>query len=486
MNQPSSTGDSALTTTRHKERNPELWISFFFGILVGHVPPLRGCVLAKDVRPARRGRTSPATAGQRYFAFTNKPTARSVMDTMLPPNNEEERRVRRTVQKPAHSPEIPGCAARRTPRAIPSAPRRVRCPSTYVAADPLRQIALDQVRLLHLLDLREGGKIAVAQIEAIAPKWDRTRHHKLGHRPRTSRKSLKRALSRVTRWLRFLGWLDEPEEDRHPYSVELGTFEEWMRAERCLAEETIGNSLRSAREFLDWLTARGKHLESVRVADVDAAIEAKQTGRQYSRVTIRGYAKRLRAFVRFAENRGWCTSGMAEGIVPPRFYPDENVRSTLSRDDVRRLLATTDGDRPGDTHDRAILMLLIVYGLRAGEVRSLRLDDLDWENETLRVRRPKTGRTDLFPLSQAVGQAIVRYLVEVRRPGRACHLVFAGVDINTVRAWLGHSSIDTTNIYAEINLKMKAAAMALCDVAEPDPGRHWKEDKDLMAFLNSY
>ena len=234
----------------------------------------------------------------------------------------------------------------------------------------LRQIALDQVRLLHLLDLREGGKIAVAQIEAIAPKWDRTRHHKLGHRPRTSRKSLKRALSRVTRWLRFLDWLDEPEEDRHPYSVELGAFEEWMRAERCLAEETIGNSLRSAREFLDWLTAHGKHLESVRIADVDAAIEAKQTGRQYSRVTIRGYAKRLRAFVRFAENRGWCTSGMAEGIVPPRFYPDEKVRSTLSRDDVRRLLATTDGDRRGDTRDRAILMLLIVYGLRAGEVRS--------------------------------------------------------------------------------------------------------------------
>ena len=105
---------------------------------------------------------------------------------------------------------------------------------------------------------------------------------------------------------------------------------------------------------------------------------------------------------------------MAEGIVPPRFYPDENVRSTLSRDDVRRLLATTDGGRPGDTRDRAILMLLIVYGLRAGEVRSLRLDDLDWENETLRVRRPKTGRTDLFPLSQAVGQAIVRYLVEIQ------------------------------------------------------------------------
>ena len=74
----------------------------------------------------------------------------------------------------------------------------------------------------------------------------------------------------------------------------------------------------------------------------------------------------------------------------------------------------------------------------------------------------------------------------VLRHTTACHLVFAGVDINTVRAWLGHSSIDATNIYAEINLQMKAEAMALCDVAEPAPGRPWKEDKDLMAFLNSY
>ncbi len=64
--------------------------------------------------------------------------------------------------------------------------------------------------------------------------------------------------------------------------------------------------------------------------------------------------------------------------------------------------------------------------------------------------------------------------------------MFAGADINTVRAWLGHASIDTTNVYAEINLKMKAEAMALCDIPGLDPDRHWNEDKDLMAFLNSY
>jgi site-specific recombinase XerD len=73
----------------------------------------------------------------------------------------------------------------------------------------------------------------------------------------------------------------------------------------------------------------------------------------------------------------------------------------------------------------------------------------------------------------------------VIRHTTACHLVLAGVDINTVRAWLGHVSISTTNIYAEIDLTTKASAVALCEVGQPQPGRSWKEDKDLMAFLKS-
>lgn len=65
----------------------------------------------------------------------------------------------------------------------------------------------------------------------------------------------------------------------------------------------------------------------------------------------------------------------------------------------------------------------------------------------------------------------------------ACHLVLAGVDINTIRAWLGHVSISTTNTYAEIDLALKANAVALCEVGTQRLGRSWKEDKDLMAFL---
>jgi len=65
----------------------------------------------------------------------------------------------------------------------------------------------------------------------------------------------------------------------------------------------------------------------------------------------------------------------------------------------------------------------------------------------------------------------------------ATHLLRAGVDINTIRAWMGHVSVDTTNIYAEIDLEMKAKALAHCEVKGTKRGRRWTEDKGIMAFL---
>ncbi len=68
----------------------------------------------------------------------------------------------------------------------------------------------------------------------------------------------------------------------------------------------------------------------------------------------------------------------------------------------------------------------------------------------------------------------------------ATHLLRAGVDINTVRAWLGHVSLDTTNIYAEIDLETKAKALAKCEIGDaPKPKPRWREDPGLMAFLRS-
>ncbi len=74
----------------------------------------------------------------------------------------------------------------------------------------------------------------------------------------------------------------------------------------------------------------------------------------------------------------------------------------------------------------------------------------------------------------------------VIRHTTASLLLQAGVDINTIRGWLGHVSLTTTNIYAEINLETKARALAACEV-ESDSGeqKHWRDQPDLMAFLRT-
>ena len=154
-------------------------------------------------------------------------------------------------------------------------------------------------------------------------------------------------------------------------------------------------------------------------------------------------------------------------------------------------------------------MLLITYGLRAGKVSGLQLDDLDWQREMLRVRCPKPGRAHLYPLSRGVGQAVLRYLREVRpqqpdrrlfltlkapikpldrhmiksivctridrlgisgkrrgphalRHAAAQHLLDQGLSMKAVGDYLGHRSVAATSIYAKVQLNV------LCEVAEID------------------
>jgi integrase/recombinase XerD len=74
----------------------------------------------------------------------------------------------------------------------------------------------------------------------------------------------------------------------------------------------------------------------------------------------------------------------------------------------------------------------------------------------------------------------------VIRHTTATHLLRAGVDINTIRAWLGHVSVDTTNVYAEVDLEMKAKALAACDTGGKRlKKKMWRTNPRLMEFLRS-
>jgi site-specific recombinase XerD len=70
------------------------------------------------------------------------------------------------------------------------------------------------------------------------------------------------------------------------------------------------------------------------------------------------------------------------------------------------------------------------------------------------------------------------------RHASATALLRSGVDINTIRGWLGHVSLNTTNIYAEIDLETKARALATCAPSDVGKSRkHWREQPGLMEFL---
>ena len=72
----------------------------------------------------------------------------------------------------------------------------------------------------------------------------------------------------------------------------------------------------------------------------------------------------------------------------------------------------------------------------------------------------------------------------VIRHTTATHLLQSGVDINTIRAWLGHVSVNTTNIYAEVSMKAKSEALDCCEVHSSAKQKCWKENPNIMAFLN--
>ena len=380
------------------------------------------------------------------------------------------------------------------------------CAEAGTRLPTLRTIAVHQTSLVHFLDLHEGGRVSVAQVEAAADQWS------LPGGRRSRRPALPEACQRffghAIRWLRFVDILEEPHALRHIHVGEVEIFEAWMRKERGLSKVTIRCCLWTVDHFFDGLEEREVGLAAVEITDIDREALRWHT-RGCSRGTIHQYAQHLRTFFRFAECRGWCKPGLAEGIMPPRFHPGEPLPKGLDREEVLHLLATTEGSRSADVRDRAILMLLIAYGLRAGEVAGLQFDDVDWEEEALRVRRPKPGRTHHYPLSRGVGQAILRYVREVRPPrpertlfltlsaplrplsgnamshivrrrldrigikgkrrgphalrhGAAQHLLDHGLSMKEVGDYLGHRSVSATSAYAKVQLG------ALREVADID------------------
>src|SRR5260370_29540935 len=98
-------------------------------------------------------------------------------------------------------------------------------------------------------------------------------------------------------------------------------------------------------------------------------------------------------------------------VIGPTLYAYEGIPSALRAEDVQQVLKLTRRDRSAiGRRDYAILMLLSIYGLRAGEITALRLEDIDWKHSRLHVRHSKTGAHSTLPLLGKPGEAVLDYL----------------------------------------------------------------------------
>jgi integrase/recombinase XerD len=363
---------------------------------------------------------------------------------------------------------------------------------------------------------RPSEVISLAEIQNQATRWANRPDRKTT--PEGTPLARQRFIAFATAWLRFLGrLLQPPPPPPGPYADRIAAFAEYLHSERGLSPHTIQTHCKYLLSFLDHLDAPPDDLSQLTLAQIDRTFMDKITRNRYARSTIHHHADALRAFFRFAQQRGWCPPGLAEEIHLPRMYRHETLPVGPSWEVVQRLLEKTEGNHPAQIRDRALFLLLATYGLRAGEVVRLRLEDLDWERELITVVRSKSYKTQTYPLCRTVGDAILRYLREVRprsdhrqiflrrwaplgpmsrssltclvrrrfselgEPScgphalrRACatRLLEKGLTLKEIGDHLGHCHPDATRLYAKVDLphlRQVASNIELADLEQSGP-----------------
>jgi integrase/recombinase XerD len=336
----------------------------------------------------------------------------------------------------------------------------------------------------------------VSELEAIAASWAARRVTQgRAAAPRWPKESFR---SVACSFLERLGRLE------HEQAPPPGRYDAWLEdflqaecQEQGWALETRKNRQWHIQTFLTYLDQQGYPLERLPPDHVDAYL--KHLGQTWSRASLSSAAHALRTWFRYCEVMGRTPAGLVDSILAPRIYRHEGLPLGPTWEQVKGIIPGSPGDKPFQPRDRAILLLLAVYGLRSGEVRRLRLDDIDWKRDRFSVARSKSGRRELLPLEPHTGNAIALYLrrgrpkcdgryvfVTLRGPfrplsagalyhlvshrllpvvgpgkGRGPHalrhacarrLVNAGLSLKEIGDYLGHRSPDSTRIYAKVDL----------------------------------
>lgn len=296
----------------------------------------------------------------------------------------------------------------------------------------------------------------------------------------------------------------------------VSSYDAWMVVLRGLSARTREHGRFEAQLLLQWLFDQGKSAATLSVADLDRYIASRcHSMRRSSKVTM---VSTLRGVLRYLHGSGRMPKDLADAIEGPPMYALEGIPSTIRREDIKRANQAARRDRsPLGRRDYAIMLLLSTYGLRAGEITGLRLSDIDWRHERLRIRHAKTGACSELPLLRGPADALLDYLrhgrpattyrevflraqapyrplsgrsalygvmgrwlgavgvtltgkrgAHVMRHSRAVSLLTGGVPIKVIGDVLGHRSTQSTAIYLKLATEdLRAVALDLPEAVAP-------------------
>ena len=188
----------------------------------------------------------------------------------------------------------------------------------------------------------------------------------------------------------------------------LRDYEQYIRDRRHLRPTSVKEMIRGVAIFLDFLGSRNvERLQQLQPVDLTDFVASR---RRFRPKTVSVNVSAVRLFLRFLTMRGILVKDLGHVLPIIRVARDATLPSIWHPELVVKLLEAVDRSSPRGKRDYAILLLASRLGLRVGDIRTLRLDDLNWEASTVEITQSKTAAPLQLPLSQEVGEALIDYL----------------------------------------------------------------------------
>jgi len=218
---------------------------------------------------------------------------------------------------------------------------------------------------------------------------------------------------------RFLDYLREsglfhPSSGQKIYQPLLDAYLKWMCNYQHASKGTLGVRCHSISQLLEWLgpeaTPEGlSKLSSDRIEDFFISyVQSMGFSAQ------RSMQSALRTFLRFCLHNGYVEQSLEYAVPTLRTYKLATVPRGLTDTQAQHVLRCINRNSHVGRRDYAIVLLLYTYGVRGGQVRALRLEDINWEQNQILFKALKHGKDSRLPLTLEVGESLLDYLQKSR------------------------------------------------------------------------